>query len=260
MNDAEQFPISNLIFLFRFFIKKKMKAIEMKKQKLYFLSGTMCTPLLWNAAVAELTQFDCIFIDTTPATSFSEIDVLLDDILEENAFVVAFSMGAYAAMHFAVSHPKRIQKMIVIAASANGLSATELQLRKNTIDFLEKHKYKGISTARALQFLHPKNHQNNELIQVIKDMDADLGKEVLIRQLKATSLRIDLTQKLQQVQTRIHVIAATEDALVKIDDVKHTQQNIPKATITVLKNCGHMIPLEMPNLVRESMLRFFLKY
>lgn len=229
----------------------------MKRQKLYFLSGTMCTPLLWEYVCEDLTQYECIFIDTTLATSFSAIDALLAATLEENTLVVAFSMGAYAAMHFAVSNPKRIQKMIVIAASGKGLKAQEIQLRKNTIDFLGKHHYKGISNTRALQFLHPKNHQNDELIQIIKDMDADLGKEVLIRQLKATSLRIDLTQKLQQVQTRIHVIAATEDALVKIDDVKHTQQNIPKATITVLKNCGHMIPLEMPNLVRESIVRFF---
>jgi len=229
----------------------------MKKQKLYFLSGTMCTPLLWNNAVAELTQFDCIFIDTTSATSFDEIDALLDETLPENALVVAFSMGAYSAMHFAVSQPNRIQKMIVIAASANGLSAKELQLRKSTINFLEKHNYKGISTARTLQFLHPKNHQKSALIQVIKDMDSTLGKEVLIRQLKATSLRVDLTQKLQTIQTRIHVIASAEEALVNIDDVKNTQQSLSKATITVLKNCGHMIPLEMPDLVRETILCFF---
>ncbi|WP_430410552.1 alpha/beta fold hydrolase [Kordia sp.] len=229
----------------------------MKKPTLYFLSGTMCTPLLWEFVCAELTQFDCIFIDTTSATSFAEIDTLLDATLEENTFVVAFSMGAYAAMHFAVSNPDRIQKMMVIAASATSLSAKELQLRKSTIDFLEKHNYKGISTTRALQFLHPKNHQNNVLIQVIKNMDSDLGKEVLIRQLKATSQRVDLTQKLQKIQTRIHIIASKEDALVNIEDVQHTQKQLPKATSTFLKNCGHMIPLEMPDLVRSAIINFF---
>ncbi len=227
------------------------------KQKLYFLSGTMCTPQLWDFVCAELTQYNCIFIDTTSATSFDEIDSLLNEILEEKAQVVAFSMGAYAAIHFAVSHPNRIEKMIVIAASANGLEAKELQLRKNTIDFLEKHNYKGISNARALQFLHPKNHQNGALIQVIKDMDAALGKDVLIRQLKATSQRVDVTSELKNIQTQIHIIAAKEDALISIEAVKNTQQDLPKATITILKNCGHMIPLEMPDLVRETILKFF---
>ncbi|MBC8754418.1 alpha/beta hydrolase [Kordia sp. YSTF-M3] len=227
------------------------------KQKLYFLSGTMCTSQLWDFVCAELTQYECIFIDTTSATSFVEIDALLNESLEEKAQVVAFSMGAYAAIHFAVSHPNRIQKMIVIAASANGLDAKELQLRKNTIDFLEKHHYKGISNTRALQFLHPKNHQNTELIQVIKDMDSKLGKEVLIRQLTATSQRVDVTRELKNIQTQIHIIAAKEDALVNIEAVKNTQQHLAKATMTVLKNCGHMIPLEMPGLVRETILKFF---
>jgi pimeloyl-ACP methyl ester carboxylesterase len=229
----------------------------MNKQKLYFLSGTMCTPELWEYVCNDLTKFDCIFIDTTLATSFEEIDQLLDSTLEENAFVVAFSMGAYATMHFTVSHPNRIQKLMILAASANGLNAKELQLRKSTIDFLEEHTYKGIATARAQQFLHPKNHQNQELIQVIKDMDATLGKEVLIRQLKATSQRVDLTEKLSKILAKIHVIASKEDALVNIEAVKHTQQQFDKATISILKNCGHMIPLEMPDLVRESILRFF---
>lgn len=227
-----------------------------EKQKLYFLPGTMCTAQLWDFVCAELISFDCIFIDITSATSFDEIDALLDETLEENALVVAFSMGAYAAMHFAVSNPNRIQKMIVIAASANGLNSKELHLRKNTIDFLEKHNYKGISTTRTLQFLHPKNHENSKLIQVIKDMDSDLGKEVLIRQLKATSQRVDLTNELKSIQTRIHVIASAADELVNINHVKETQQQLPKATITVLKNCDHMIPLEMPDLVRESIVRF----
>lgn len=217
----------------------------------------MCTTQLWDFVCVDLKQFECIFIDTTSATSFSEIDILLNETLEENANVVAFSMGAYAAMHFAISNPDRIQKMIVIAASAKGLDAKELQLRKSTIDFLENHNYKGISTARVLQFLHPKNHQNNELIQVIKDMDADLGKEVLVRQLKATSQRVDIAQKLQQIQTKVHVIAAKEDVLVNVEDVKLTQQQFSKATISILKNCGHMIPLEMPDLMKETILRFF---
>ncbi len=229
----------------------------MKKQKLYFLSGTMCTPLLWEYIYEDLLSFECIFIDITSATSFGEIDAILEATLEEKAQVVAFSMGAYAAMHFAVSHPKRIQKMMIIAASGKGLNAQEIQLRKNTIDFLEKHKYKGISNARTLQFLHPKNHQNNALIHIIKKMDADLGKEVLLRQLKATSQRVDITQKLQHIQAKIHVIAAKEDALVNSNDVQYTQQQFAKATISMLKNCGHMIPLEMPDLVKESILRFF---
>ena len=230
---------------------------KMQKPTLYFLSGTMCTPQLWEYVCKDISEFECVFIDTTSVTSFREIDTLLDEMLEQNVFVVAFSMGAYGTLHFAVSHPNRIQKLMIIAASADGLNAQELQLRKSTIDFLEKHNYKGISTVRAQQFLHPQHHQNQELIQVIKDMDATLGKEVLVRQLKATSQRIDITKKLSQIQAKVHVIASKEDALVNIKKVKHTQQQFSKATISIIKNCGHMIPLEMPSLVRESIFRFF---
>ena len=58
------------------------------KKKLYFLSGTMCTAQLWDFVCDELTQFDCVFIDTTSAISFDEIDQLLDEKLEENLSLI----------------------------------------------------------------------------------------------------------------------------------------------------------------------------
>lgn len=227
------------------------------KPKLYFLPGTMCTSELWRKVQANLTSYKCIYVDTTLATSFKEIDAILNRTLTPEAYVVAFSMGGYAALHFAITYPKRIKKLMLIAASTNGLSSEELQLRKNTINFLETHNYKGISKARILQFLHPKNHQNKEFIQIIKQMDATLGKEVLIKQLKATSQRVSLLEQLAGLENSIHVIASVEDKLVSIDTVREMHSKMPNATLTIVNNCGHMLPLEAPGVIEASIGSFF---
>lgn len=227
------------------------------KPKLYFISGTMCTPELWSKVQSNLSAYNCMYVDTTLATSFIEIDAMLDSILSKNAFVVAFSMGGYAALHFAITYPKRIAKLMIIAVSANGLSKEELQLRKNTIEFLETHKYSGISKTRVLQFLHPKNYQNKELIQIIKQMDATLGKEVLIKQLKATSQRVSLLEQLAGLENPIHIIASVEDKLVPINAVRKMQSKMPNATLTIVDNSGHMLPLESPEIIQDSIREFF---
>jgi pimeloyl-ACP methyl ester carboxylesterase len=131
------------------------------------------------------------------------------------------------------------------------LSEQELRVRKSTVQFLETHQYKGISNTRIHQFLHSDNHQNEALISIIKKMDADLGKDVLIRQLKATSKRIDITNKLNIINAPTLFIGAKQDALVSFLEVVALKDEIPNSLAIVLKNCGHMIPLEKPKEIAE---------
>lgn len=212
--------------------------------KVYFISGTMCTIDLWQFVFPNLNNIDPVHIDITPANSFEEINEIILSYITTPSIIVGFSLGGFSAMNFATHYPEKVKKLVVIAANINGLNEKEIQLRNSTIDFLEKHTYKGISQVRIQQFLHPSNHQNIEITDVIRKMDADLGKEILIRQLKATSKRIDITTTVLQLQTPILFIAAENDVLVKSSEIKLIAKSSKKGRFINLKNCGHMIPLE----------------
>ena len=216
-------------------------------KKIYFISGTMCTIDLWQFVFHKLNNVIPVFIDITPANSFDEINTIIFNKIEEPAIIVGFSLGGFSAMNFAIHHPNKVKKLIIIAANTNGLNTKEIELRKSTIAFLEKHKYKGISKARIQQFLHPENHQNEKITSIIKKMDEFLGKNVLIRQLKATSLRLDISDALLKSVVPIIFISAENDPLIPIKNVKEFAKKIPKGKHITIKNCGHMIPLEKPN-------------
>jgi pimeloyl-ACP methyl ester carboxylesterase len=215
-------------------------------QKIYFLSGTMCNQDLWQYVFPKIEKYIPEYIDITSATSFEEINQIINSKIVCPAILVGFSLGGFSALNFATQYPEKIKKLIIIAADAKGLSEDELRLRKSTIKFLETHAYKGVSTTRVKHFLHPDNHQNETLIHIIKKMDTDLGKDVLIRQLKATSKRIDITSKLNRINAPTLFISAKEDALVSYLEVAALKNEIPNSLSTVIKNCGHMIPLEKP--------------
>jgi pimeloyl-ACP methyl ester carboxylesterase len=215
-------------------------------QKLYFLSGTMCNQDLWQFVFPKIENFTPEYIDITSATSFEEINAVINSIITGSAILVGFSLGGFSALNFATQHPEKIEKLIIIAASAKGLSEEEIRLRKSTIQFLETHQYKGISNTRIKQFLHPDNHQNKTLFNIIKKMDTDLGKDVLIRQLKATSKRVDITNQLNRISAPTLFISAKEDTLVSYLDVAALKNEITNRLSIVIKNCGHMIPLEKP--------------
>tara|TARA_R110002124_G_scaffold231341_2_gene396637 strand:- start:7286 stop:7978 length:693 start_codon:yes stop_codon:yes gene_type:complete len=215
-------------------------------QKIYFLSGTMCNEDLWQFVFPKITNYIPEYIDITSASSFEEINAIIDSKIENKAILIGFSLGGFSALNFATQHPDKIEKLIIIAASAKGLSEHEIRLRKNTIAFLKTHNYKGISNTRVKQFLHPENHQNENFIGIIKKMDTDLGKVVLIRQLNATSKRIDITKQLKKITNPVLLIGSKEDALVLHQDILDLKKELKTSFLVMLKNCGHMIPIEKP--------------
>ena len=226
-------------------------------QKVYFISGTMCTVDLWQFVFPKLENTHPIHIDITPAISFNEINNIISSKIEEPATIVGFSLGGFSALNFSIHFPEKVKKLIIVAANVNGLSEKEILLRQSTITFLEKHKYKGISQTRIQQFLHPNNHNNISITRIIKKMDNDLGKEVLIRQLKATSSRLDISQQVSKLTIPILFISAENDALIPSIEIKKTKKNSLKGKFISIKNCGHMIPLEKPQEL-SNILNFIL--
>jgi len=220
-------------------------------EKIYFLSGTMCNQDLWQFVFPEIKKYIPKYIDITSATSFDEINTIILSKITSPAILVGFSLGGFSALNFTSQYPEKIKKLICIAASAKGLSEHEIKLRKSTIEFLETHNYKGISNTRVKQFLHTDNHQNKTLSNIIKKMDADLGKGVLIKQLKATSNRIDITAQLKAITNPILLIGATDDGLVSSKDILDLKKELKTSFSVILKNCGHMIPLEKPEETAE---------
>ena len=212
----------------------------------YFISGTMCTEDLWQFIFPKLENITPIHVDISSASSFEEINEIILKTIHIPSIIIGFSLGGFAVMNFAAYYPEKVEKLAVVAASAKGLEQNEIKLRKSTIDFLEKHNYKGISQTRIQQFLHPNNHQNPEITSIIKKMDGDLGKNVLIRQLKATSQRLDITEKLVTLNKPVLLISSENDTLVEAVEIKKLSRKMLKATYVNIKNCGHMIPIEKP--------------
>ncbi|WP_275315977.1 alpha/beta fold hydrolase [Tenacibaculum bernardetii] len=220
-------------------------------QKVYFISGTMCTIDLWQFVFPKLENIVPIYIDITSATCFDEINKIIVPKIEAPALIVGFSLGGFSALNFAVHYPQKVKKLVIIAANTNGLNEKEIALRKSTISFLEEHKYNGISKARIQQFLHSDNHQNKEITAIIKKMDADLGKDVLIRQLKATSVRLDISKQVLKLNIPIVFIAAENDNLIPVKNIKLLVSKLKKGRFISIKNCGHMITLEKPKELSE---------
>ncbi|GHF80060.1 alpha/beta fold hydrolase [Thalassotalea marina] len=215
----------------------------------YFLPGTMCDERMWQPMLSSLTvDIDATFLSIPMLNS---IEAIVDEVVLQlpntPINLVGFSLGGYLATALAMRYPERVLNLFVMANMPCALPEAEVKERTRTINWLKTHGYKGIPQKRVLNLLDPSHHLNQGIISLIKQMDADLGGEVLTQQLKATTLRENLFTGLPNLAINKHFCAGESDALVSLSALNNYVQTDSLAKLTVLPNTGHMLPLESPS-------------
>jgi pimeloyl-ACP methyl ester carboxylesterase len=177
------------------------------------------------------------------------------------AHLVGFSMGGYLALsHMLVQSKTELQhvkSLVLIAASAAPLPAAEFQRRQQILQWLNKHRYQGMSRKRLAEFVHSSQLQNPLVTEPVLAMDQELGHEVLQMQLSQTSLRPSLMDQLAQIRCPVLIIAGQDDRLVALAQLQQMAALIPDARLVVLPDSGHMLPLEQPAVIASELLAFY---
>lgn len=226
-------------------------------ESLFFLPGLMCNEKLWHQVWPLLD--DRIKPQAINFGCHHDIDSMQTDITQsldlEPANLVGFSMGGYLTMRFATHYPQSIKKLVLICATGSNLTVQEQAKRKKIITYAKSHYYSGINDQRIKQFVHPKN-TTGPVADVIKQMDKDLGKEYLIAHMEATANRPALYSQLEQLDCPVLLIAAEQDTLIPPAQMELLAKHFKHATIKVIKDCGHMSPLEAPEQVADWINKF----
>ncbi|PCH78067.1 MAG: hypothetical protein COB98_01525 [Flavobacteriaceae bacterium] len=225
-------------------------------EKVYFLSGTMNDERLWKWVFPKLEGIIPVYIDISQANSFEEISELINQVIEEESILIGFSLGGFSALNFTLKFPEKVSKLMMICASADGLNSDEISLRNSTIRFLETHSYKGISNTRIQQFIHPNATNYTAITELIREMDVSLGKDTLIRQLKATSNRKSLMDKVANLSMPVSLVGASHDLLVNPDSMEDMYLELENASFEIISETGHMIPLEQPDILAHKIHHF----
>lgn len=234
--------------------------------KIYFISGTMCDERLWTnvwkslpTLLPESTEF--IHLPIPSLNTIDEITDFLSEQLHDNSFLVGFSLGGYLASNIALKYPRKIEKLLLVSNMSSALPEKEKKERSRTIQWIKSNGYNGIPDKRIQHLLHPSAHANEHIKQTIRAMDKALGKNVLLHQLDVTTQRENLLPELFKLNCPIKFCVGDSDCLVKLSRIeKQIDESITEnKTLKILKNTGHMLPLEQPQLLAHIISEWFLE-
>lgn len=161
--------------------------------------------------------------------------------------LLGFSMGGYVAREMAYLAPERVKALVLIATSARPDQPALVQQRITAARQMAGPDFPGLSKASIRASLHASRADDIAMIQRVRSMGARLGSAVFTRQ--SAVVRAGDIDRLGQIACPTLVIAADGDQFRSIDEAREQADGIPGASLAVVKQSGHMIPLEAPQVL-----------
>ena len=164
------------------------------KEKIYLIPGLMCDERLWERLTPYLEdEYELEHLEIPLTSNFDEIIEIIDHkIKEEKINLFGFSFGAYISSYFTVKHPNRVQRLFLNAGTPSVMTPSEIEKRNNMLEMMNSFGFQGISSKKVASLLEDPNHNDENLINLIKNMYVDLGEEVYIAQIRTINNRIPL--------------------------------------------------------------------
>lgn len=213
----------------------------------------MADETLWNDMTAALARFGPVLhADLRHDTSVEAMARRALATAPPSFSLIGFSMGGYVARDMARLAPeygKRVAALVLVATSTRP-DTPSMRQRKGAVGHAAASiAFSGLSRTAVATSLHPKDRHNEAMIERVRAMGMRLGGDVFRRQ--SVLDRPGDIDRLDAIRCPTLVIAAAQDQLRSLEEAQELQAGIPDASLAVIEDSGHMIPVEAPERLLE---------
>lgn len=229
------------------------------KPALFLIPGTMCDHTLWSAVGPALSEhYELHFLEVPNGNNIEDICMSISSTLPvTGANLIGFSLGGYLAAYIASFSPKLVRQLMIISNSPTQLPQAELKQRAETITWLDKFNYQGMTQHRASQLTSDSCSGFASIFNKMRTMENSVGHSLLKQQLVSTTQRIDLFEQLSKSPFTTRFVFGDEDKLVDNEWIERLESK--RVSVSVAEKTGHMLPLESPEFLIKEILNFFPK-
>lgn len=209
------------------------------------IPGFMADASLWDDVVADLGQIgEVSHGDISQASTIEEMARQILDHAPERFVVIGFSMGGYVAREMARLAAGRVEALVLVATSARADTPAQARQKAFAVRNVQPDRFHGLSRGAVLSSLHPSRADDEAMVERVRAMSERVGGAVFLRH--ASQARAGDLDRLASIRCPTLVVAADRDALRSLDESRELRDGITGATMVVVEESGHMIPIERP--------------
>jgi pimeloyl-ACP methyl ester carboxylesterase len=233
-----------------------------------FLHGFPTSSYLWNSVVRCMPEgFRLIVLDQlgygrsdrgegaamTVSAHAQRALAVLDTLQVRKACIVGHDLGGAVAQYLAVHAPERVTRLALI--NSVGLDAWprwRTRLARSLIG-VAKHcpaaLLAGEAHATLLRGFVDRDEGRHALDQFLRPFVSDAGRDVLLAHLAAQTSDETAQLPLGEVRAPTVIVHGARDPFVPVAIARRLQSAIPHATLDVIADGSHFLPLNAPDRV-----------
>lgn len=228
----------------------------MPRPVLILIPGLLNDEDLWRDQVVALSsRFDVRVADITQGETMAALVEAVFDLAGGPVAVAGFSLGGYVAQAMLMRSPERISRLALLDTGFRPDTPERAAERAHLTRLATASgKFLGIGDRLLGTYLAPEHAANPEMADRVKAMTQRLGAEVFIRQ--SSLVREDGEAALRAFAGPALVLCGEVDQITPPQGHREMAALLPDAELVVAPGCGHLTPIEAPDLVSGALARW----
>lgn len=230
-----------------------------KRVPLLLLPGLLCDQALWADQVEKLDDIaDCHVTDMTQDITMAGMAKRILDEAPEHFTLCGLSMGGYCALEIVRQAPERVERLALLNTSPYADTEERKERRIKHAVLAEAGQFETILDELLPNFIHPDRVAQGPYMEIIRASAHNIGPQAFVRQLSALMSRANSYEMLSHIQCPTLVMCGREDALTPLALHEEMASAIPGAQLVVIEHCGHLTPLERPDVATPALRSWLL--
>jgi pimeloyl-ACP methyl ester carboxylesterase len=221
------------------------------------IPGLLGSPRLYAEQIPPLWQLGPVTVAThTRDNSMSGIAKRVLASAPARFALAGLSMGGYICFEILRQAPRQVAKLILLDTSARPDAPEQSGQRRLQIEMARSRGLGEIGDGLFPRLVHARRWGDASLRRICRAMEQDVGVEGFVNQQTAVIGRPDSRPALAAIRCPTLVIVGDSDVLTPPDLAEEIANGIPDARLSVIRDSGHLSPLEQPAAVTRSMVEF----
>jgi pimeloyl-ACP methyl ester carboxylesterase len=195
---------------------------------------------------------------------------LLDALGLSRATLIGVSMGGGFALGFTIRAPERVERLVLVNSAGLGreIPGGVLSYLTMRLPFVDELRWALLLRNRSLArrilcgpLVNWKEFLSEEVLDQIIRLARRAGTGAAFRQLQRSEyqwqgLRTNYSPQLSEVNIPTLIVHGAKDTIVPVSWAERAHSLIRNSKLEIIHECGHMPPVEHPELFNEILRRF----
>jgi pimeloyl-ACP methyl ester carboxylesterase len=226
-----------------------------ERQHLVLVPGLICNERLWTHQISGLEALADVSVtaEHTKHDNVGDIAAAVLSAAPARFALAGLSFGGYIAMEIMRQAPARVDRLALLDTRAQADSDENVERRALLIEQSRIGKFLGVTDKLLELFVHPARLRDRSLVEEVKRMAAEVGRDGFIRQQTAIMNRPDSFEGLAGVVCPTLVLVGRQDALTPVADHQAMHSVLSNSDLAVIEDCGHLSTMERPAAVNAAL-------